>query len=243
MKKQSYILIVALTFLLISCKDKSKEESAVTYDNNPVISEWIYLFDGNDLSGWRGFNQETLPSNWIIEEGALKSMGSGGDIGGDIVFGKQSFKNFELSMEWKISEGGNSGIFYHVQEGEQYTSPYQNAPEYQLIDDLGFPEPLEDWQKLGADYAMYPADPDQKIVKDAGEWNTSRIIFTPEITEYWLNGKKVVSFVPWSEDWNERKKTGKWKDYPDYGKFKEGLIGLQDHGSFIWFRNIKIKEL
>ena len=239
MKKQSYFLIVIIAILFISCKEKLKEYS----ENKPAISEWLYLFDGKDTSGWRGFNSDVLPENWIIEDGTLKSLGTGGDIGGDIVYDKQSFEHFELSLEWKISEGGNSGIFYHVQEGEQYTSPYQNAPEYQLIDDLKFPEPLEDWQKLGADYAMYPADTTQKIVKKAGEWNSSRIIFTSELVEYWLNGKKVVSFVPWSEDWNERRASDKWKDYPDYGKYKKGLIGLQDHGSFIWFRNIKIKEL
>ena len=112
-----------------------------------------------------------------------------------------------------------------------------------MIDDIGFPEKLEDWQKLGADYAMYPADTTKKIVKEAGEWNSSRIVFTPEKVEYWLNGEKVVSFVPWSDDWKKRKSEGKWKEYPKYGLAKKGLIGLQDHGSFIWFKNIKIKKL
>lgn len=243
MKKQSYFLIVVLTILFISCKEKLKEESEVTSENKLDISEWVYLFDGTTSKGWRGFNSDVLPENWIIEDGTLKSMGTGGDIGGDIVYDKQSFEHFELSLEWKISEGGNSGIFYHVQEGEKYKAPYENAPEYQLIDDIGFSEPLEDWQKLGADYAMYPADITQKIVKKAGEWNTTRIIFSSEKAEYWLNGKKVVSFIPYSEDWKQRRNSGKWDKYPDYGTFKKGLIGLQDHGSFIWFRNIKIKEL
>ena len=243
MKKQSYFLIVVLTILFISCKEKLKEESEITSENKLATSDWVYLFDGTSTKGWRGFNSETLPYNWIVEDGTLKSQGTGGDIGGDIVYGKQAFEHFELSLEWKISEGGNSGIFYHVQEGEKYKAPYENAPEYQLIDDIGFSEPLEDWQKLGADYAMYPADVTQKIVKKAGEWNTARIIFSSNKAEYWLNGKKVVSFIPYSEDWKQRRNAGKWDDYPDYGTYKKGLIGLQDHGSFIWFRNIKIKEL
>lgn len=244
MKKPIFFIIATILFTMTSCKDKPKKENTESTAAVPEpVSEWVYLFNGTDTDGWRGYNSDSLPGTWVVEEGTLKSLGAGGDIGGDIVYGKQSFENFELSLEWKISEGGNSGVFYHVQEGEQYTSPYQNAPEYQLIDDLGFPQPLEDWQSLGADYAMYAADAEQKIVKAAGEWNTSRIIFTPEKTEYWLNGNKVVSFVPWSEDWMKRKETGKWKDYPDYGMHKKGLIGLQDHGSFIWFRDIKIREL
>lgn len=216
---------------------------AATEETPTATSEWIALFDGASTEGWRGFNQETLPENWIIEDGTLKSLGTGGDIGGDIVYGAREFEDFELSLEWKISEGGNSGIFYHVAEGPQYKAPYENAPEYQLIDDLGFPEKLEDWQQVGADYAMYPADPAKKLVKKAGEWNTTRIVFTKEKAEYWLNGQKVVEFAPWSDEWTQRRNSGKWDAYPDYGKFRKGLIGLQDHGSFIWFRDIKIREL
>ncbi|MCO6492904.1 MAG: DUF1080 domain-containing protein [Phaeodactylibacter sp.] len=230
---------------LYACNSDSGKTSAVeagTATETPAEKEWIILFDGTSLEGWRGFNQEALPENWVVEDGTLKSLGTGGDIGGDIVYGTRAFEDFELSLEWKISEGGNSGIFYHVQEGEQYQAPYENAPEYQLIDDIGFPEKLEDWQQVGADYAMYPADPEKKIVKKAGEWNSSRIVFTKEKAEYWLNGQKVVEFVPWSDDWNRRRNSGKWDDYPDYGKARTGLIGLQDHGSVIWFRNIKIRQ-
>ena len=121
------------------------------------------------------------------------------------------------------------------------------SPEYQLLDDLKWEEindaKLEEWQKTGADYAMYTPDVSQKIVKPAGEWNTSRIVFTLEMAEHWLNGKKILSFVPWSEDWEKRKNEGKWKDFPEYGKFKKGYIGLQDHDSPLWFKNIKIKKL
>ena len=136
-------------------------------------------------------------------------------------------------------------FFYHVKEG--YGAPYEVSPEYQLLDDLKWEEindaKLEEWQKTAADYAMHTPDTTQKIVKPAGEWNTSRIVFTETNAEHWLNGKKVLSFVPWSDDWNARKGSGKWEDKPDYGKFKTGYIGLQDHDSPIWFKNIKIKRL
>ena len=237
-----------LPAMMINCggKQQAAQENANAQNDkpeSPASEEWIILFDGSSTDGWRGFNQESLPVNWIIEDGALKSLGTGGDIGGDIVYGAREFDNFELSLEWKISEGGNSGIFYHVQEGDKYEAPYETAPEYQVLDDIGFTEPLKDWQMLGADYAMHPANPEKKIVKSAGEWNTTRIIFTPEKVEHWLNGKKIVEFVPWSEEWYANRNDGKWEDYPDYGLAKTGLIGIQDHGSYIWYKNIKIKPL
>lgn len=238
--------------LFVACKgnkeQKEEQESLNSEEIEEVIeeavtdSEWIVLFDGTTTEGWRGYNAETLPDGWIIEEGTLKSLGKGGDIGGDIVFGAMEFGEFELTLEWKIAEGGNSGIFYHVVEGEQYQAPYFTAPEYQVIDQIGFPQKLEAWQSIGADYGMYTPDY-EGVVKKAGEWNTSKIVFTHELVTYWLNGKKTVEFVPWSDDWKKRKEEGKWKDFADYGKAKKGLIGLQDHGSFIWYKDIKIKEL
>ena len=233
-----------MTIVLSSCSSERRDnEDEQNESKTDGKSGWITLFDGTSTDGWRGFNSEVVPPNWIIEEGTLKSLGSGGHMGGDIVYGEKKFSNFELELEWKVSAGGNSGIFYHVVEGDKYKSPYENAPEYQLVDNLGFPEPLKNWQMVGADYAMYPADSTKGVVKPANEWNTSKIIFTEKLVEYWLNGEKVVAFVPWSADWAARKNSGKWKDYPDYGKAKSGLIGVQDHGSFIWFRNIRIKEL
>ncbi len=244
------LAITAVSVFMISCGGKNKNQTAqdsaeaqVEKEASPAEEEWITLFDGSSTDGWRGFNREELPENWIIEDGSLKSLGTGGDIGGDIVYGAREFDNFELRFEWKISEGGNSGVFYHVLEGEKYKAPYESAPEYQVLDDIGFPEPLKDWQMVGADYAMHPADPEKKVVKPAGEWNTSRIIFTPQKAEHWLNGNKIVEFEPWTEEWYANRNSGKWEDYPDYGLAKSGLIGIQDHGSFIWYKNIKIKPL
>lgn len=233
-------LTISMAGLIISCAPQTKESATVEEEKR---SEWISLFDGTSTDGWRGFNMETLPANWVIEEGTLKSLGTGADVGGDIIYGEMEFENFELEVDWKISEGGNSGIFYHVVEGEQYHGPYQNAPEYQLIDNIGFEYPLEAWQSVGANYAMHIADSTKNFVKPANEWNKTKILFTPEKVEHWLNGEKLLEFVPWSEDWNERRLAGKWKDHPDYGKAKTGFIGFQDHGSFIWFRNVRIRRL
>ncbi|GMN10886.1 DUF1080 domain-containing protein [Croceitalea sp. MTPC9] len=242
-----YLLIV-ITFM-VSCKKEKKEAKEVN-STDVAKSEWIYLFDGKTTNGWRAYNGDSLPDEWVIKDGALtfdteKRLESERKGGKDIIYTAEEFDNFELYLEWKLPEGGNSGILYHIKEGNW--GPPEVAPEYQLLDDLKWEEinnaKLESWQKTGADYAMYAPDTTQKIVKPAGEWNTSKIRFTPELVEHWLNGKKIVSFKPWSKDWEERKQKGKWKDYTKYGTFKSGYIGLQDHDSPLWFKNIKIKRL
>lgn len=237
--------------VLLACTNEKEVqteevEEAIVLENALTDEEkeagWMLLFDGEDPFGWRAFNGTEFPEGWTVEDGALKALGKGGDIGGDIVFGPVDFEEFELEFTWKIATGGNSGVFYHVVEGPQYKAPYETGPEYQVIDQLGFPEPLEDWQSIAADYAMYPADV-EGVVKPAGEWNVSRIIFSAEGASYWLNGKKTLEFVPYSEDWMQRRNSGKWDAFPDYGKAKTGLIALQDHGSEVWFKNIKIRPL
>ena len=147
-----------------------------------------------------------------------------------------------MKWEWKISKEGNSGVLYHVVEDAKYSGPYQTGPEYQLIDDVGFPQKLEEWQKTGADYAMNVPNESKKL-KPVGEWNTSKIVFNKGHVEHWLNEAKIVEFRAWDAEWTKKKTTGKWKDYPDYGLAKTGLIALQDHGHKTFFKNIMIKEL
>ena len=240
MKTINLLVGAMLVLLVSSCDTTNKLTRAEKSDG------WILLFDGETTDGWKNFNEDHI-SGWIVEDGCLVGQGLGGDIGGDIVSVKE-YDNFILVWDWKLGDHGNSGVIYHVVEGEKYHAPYETGPEYQLIEDDDFREhgetvPLEDWQKTAADYAMYVAN-DQKQV-NLREWNSSKIVFSEEKAEYWLNGKKVLEFVPWSDDWNERRLSGKWEidKYPDYGQAKKGKLSLQDHGSKVWFRNIKIKEL
>jgi hypothetical protein len=207
-------------------------------------NEWISLFDGNTLTGWHGFNKTKPVHNWIIEDGALTCLGStgGNDFGGDLVT-DQDFSDFELEWEWKILKGGNTGLMYHVVEDEKYKAPYETGPEYQLIDDVGYPGRLEDWQLTGANYAMNAPDQSKKVLNPVGEWNQSKIIYQRGHVEHWLNNIKIVSFVEGSPAWNEEKKNGKWKDFPDYKITNRGKIALQDHGDREWFRHIRIKVL
>jgi len=247
------ITLLMVVLFIQSCKTDKKTALKPVLEDTVVDQEadnWIYLFDGASTKGWRAYNGEHLPPQWVVVDSTLtfdteKRLESERKGGNDIIYAAQEFDNFELYLEWKLPEGGNSGIFYHIQEGDWGVS--EVAPEYQLLDDLKWEAinnaTLEDWQKTGAAYAMYAPDEQQKIVKAAGEWNTSRIRFTSSLVEYWLNGKKTVSFKPWSADWEARKSKGKWKDFPKHGTFKKGYIGLQDHDSPLWFRNIKIKKL
>lgn len=230
---KTVVILLALTSVTLSMRMINKQEQK---------ADWTSLFDGKSFKGWHGFNKVGPIQNWTIEDGAMVCLGAAADAhGGDIV-SDQAYENFELKWEWKISKGGNSGLMYHVVEDKKYTAPYQTGPEYQMIDDVGFPQKLEDWQKTGADYAMNIAN-EKKKLKPVGEWNTSSIIFNKGHVEHWLNGQKIVEFQAWDDKWKKEKAEGKWKDYPDYGMAKTGLIALQDHGNKAYFKNIMIRIL
>lgn len=203
---------------------------------------WQLLFDGKSLNGWRDYHGETVTGPWTAEKGTLTSLGKGSDSTGYIITDRQ-YENFILIFDWKISEGGNSGVFYHVVERPEYKVPYVTGPEYQIVDDEGFPRPLEEWQKAGADYAMYTCDTIVKKLNKSGSWNSSKIVFDNGHVEHWLNGAKVIEFEAWTDDWFARKESGKWEFAPEYGLARSGHFALQDHGSRVWYKNIKIKEL
>lgn len=217
--------------------------------NSSKDSEWIYMFDGKTTDGWRGYNNETMPKKWEVINGELTfntelKLEKDWDGGNDIIYYKEQFENFELYLEWKLPKGGNSGVFYHVQEG--YNAPHNISPEYQILDDDGWEEinnaKLKNWQKAGANYGMHEPNISKKL-NPSGQWNSSRIIYDNNKVEHWLNGKIILSFFKDSDDWNKKRNSEIFRDKTDYGKFKKGYIALQDHDTPIWFRNIRIKKL
>ena len=234
---------------LCSCAETAKktDKAVVVKADSAVTTQLVSpvpvsLFDGMSLKGWHAFNKTGEIKNWAIEDGAMVCLGAAKDAhGGDIVSDKD-YENFELSWQWKVTAGGNSGVMYHVIELPKYKAPYETGPEYQMIDDIGFPEKLEEWQKSGADYGMNLTNEKKKLMP-VGEWNSSKIIFDKGHVEHWLNGEKIVEFTAWDEQWNKKKKEGKWKDFQDYGIAKTGKIALQDHGHKMYFKNIAITEL
>ena len=208
---------------------------------------WQLLFDGETLNGWRSFNETELLGGWHVVDGCIQAKGEGGDASGYIVTDKQ-YANFELVWDWKLTHGGNSGMLYHVVEHPKFKVPYVTGPEYQLIDNEGWeevnaPTKLEEWQKLGVDYAMHLPDYSKMKVNPVGEWNSSKIVYDNGHVEHWLNDEKILEFEAYTEDWFAKKASGKWGTATEYGLAHTGVICLQDHGDPASFRNIKIKEL
>lgn len=235
MKNTAALLILGVVFLFSSC---SKKQSLNTLSQNEMNEGWTLLFDGKSLDNWKTFNGGAV-TGWRMEDGILYNSGVGSDHGGDIIT-KKEYTNFELKIEWKVAPQSNSGIFYHVQEGLT-DAIYESGPEYQLIDDKGWPEKLEAYQHSGANYGMNA--PQNAKVMPIDDWNTSRILVKGSHVEHWLNGTKVVEYELWTPEWEENKAHSKWAEAPYYGMGKSGHVGLQDHGGQTMFRNIKIRKI
>lgn len=257
MKKISTIITLCIIVLpfISGCKEKNepvKENTTPPENKNQEeqkeSDDWVVLFDGTTTDGWRGYKKEHFPEAWKIEDGTIRCIGSGrGEAGnkdgGDIIF-DQKFKNFTLSLEWKISEGGNSGIFYLGQEDLDYI--WKTAPEMQILDNDKHPDAklgVDGNRKAGSLYDLIAAKPQN--AKPVGEWNQVEITVYNGTVVHKQNGVNVVEYHLWTPEWNELVAKSKFpslnKDWADVAS--EGYIGLQDHGDDVWFKNIKIKEL
>lgn len=205
---------------------------------SPATDEkgWITLFDGGDPAvHWRGFRQEGFPTGWEVRDACLVHVGPGG---GDIVT-RREFGSFELELDWKVTPGGNSGIFYHVSEDMPNT--WETGPEMQILDDGTHQDGKDRLTCAGADYALHPAP--LGAVKPVGQWNRARILVEGMHVRHWLNGVKTADFVRGSDDWKARVAASKFSRMPAYAKNARGHLALQDHGDEVWFRNIRVKPL
>ncbi len=246
------IFLYSLVAVMISCSSPAKKDAQSlnaeleknsppnTLSNAEKKAGWQLLFDGKTTSGWHGYNLSGFPDCWIIEEGAFTMTTQGSAESQDIITDKK-YRSFAFSIDFMLSPAANSGIIFQVEENPKYKFPYETGPEFQVIDHLGWEVKLEDWQKCGANYAMYPPLVDHP--KPVGEWNQLLLVVDGNNVTQMLNGEIVVKYQKYSEDWNKLRNSGKWVDYPDWGKFDEGHISLQNHGTRVWYRNIKIKEL
>jgi len=233
--KRIFVLILGIIAFLTVVAQNDKIN---TLSEKEKREGWQLLFNGKNLDGWRTFQGKEI-SGWKVIDGVLNNSGVGSDHGGDIIT-KVKYQNFELSLEWKIAPQSNSGIFYHVNE-KIGRAIYESGPEYQLIDDKGWPDKLREDQHSGANYGMHA--PKNAVVKDVNDWNQTRIIVDGTHVQHYLNGVKVVDYQLWDDDWKLLKENGKWQDYPYYGMARKGQIGLQDHGGLAQFRNMKIKVI
>lgn len=251
------VMILLLLFTAAGCSSdegsseasggESDQQESSSEQINTLTSEeqqegWVLLFDGKTTDGWRGVYKENFPEKgWKVEDGLLKVVASGGgeaEFGGDIITENQ-YSDFEFSLEFKLTEGANSGIKYFVKE--IYPEPEGSAVglEYQLIDDSR-PDVEGTWT-LASVYELYKAE--NKEVNPIGEFNKARIVAEGDHVEHWLNGKKVVEYTRGSEEFRDLVAESKYSDYENFGEASEGHILLQDHGHEVAFRNIKIRKI
>jgi len=244
-----YIMILVLSVVtLTACKKEKSNEPMAKQIEEPIDSiktsqDWITLFDGTSFDHWRGYLSDSMPAEWGIEDGTMAF--TPGKKGGKNIITKEKFTNFILSLEWKISEGGNSGIFWGVHEDPAYSEAYQTGPEIQVLDNERHPDAKANpkYHQAGALYDM--VQPIQDVCKPAGEWNECmlKIDHVQNEGSVTLNGTVIVEFPVHGEAWDALVANSKFKDWEGFGKYQTGHIGLQDHSDKVWFRNIKIKKL
>ena len=196
---------------------------------------WRLLFDGATTAGWRNFKSEAISPHWTVEDGALTTDGQGGDI-----VSADEFENFDLSLEWKISEGGNSGIFFGVVEGD-YDAIWRTGPEMQILDNDRAEDRFKPSHLAGANYDLQA--PRVAAARPVGEWNLARIRVDHGHVQQWLNGQLVVEYDLWTPAWEQAVAASKFATMPGYGRAHRGHLALQDHGYRVWFRSIRIRAL
>ena len=197
---------------------------------------WKLLFDGKSLEGWRGYKTEAVGAGWKAQDGALVLTAA---KAGDILTAAE-YGDFELAFEWKISEGGNSGVIYRSGLGE--SASYRTGPEYQVLDNQKAKDNKLGNHLAGSLYDIGPEAP-RALPKPVGQWNSSRLLVRGWRVEHWLNGVKVVALDLASPEGKAAIAASKFKDWPKFASLSRGHIAFQDHGDVVSYRSIKIREL
>jgi hypothetical protein len=219
--------------------DGTVPQAGATTMTNPSAqeqaAEWRSLFDGKTQNGWRVYHGKGPSAGWSVIDGILMKTKATDDI-----ITVDQFGDFELALDWKVSQGGNAGLFYRGTE--EYEKVYWSATEYQILDDANARDGRNRLTSAGAAYGLYPSP--VGVVKPAGEWNSTRIVARGPHVEHWLNGTKLLEYELWSPDWEAKVKASKFAEWPNYGRAKRGHIAIQgDHGGELSLRNIRIREL
>ena len=213
--------------------------SAAAQEHNTLTAAekeagWRLLFDGQSLDGWRRYDGESMTGGWVVDDGALAHV-----RGGRSIVTNDVFEDFELSLEWKVEPGGNSGVFYRAAPGQEEI--FHSAPELQILDDAAHADGRSPLTSAGANYALHGVP--RGVVRPAEQWNEVRILVQGAHVEHWLNGVKVVEYELGSADWQAKVAASKFVEWPAYGQAPRGHVGLQDHGDRVWFRNLKLREI
>ena len=238
-------IFLLLLLGLVACKKQNQHSKLDknTLTHEVTENDWLILFDGTGTDQWRGYLSDTIFSEWTVDRGTLKFTPS--DKAGKNIITKKKFTNFILSLEWKISENGNSGIFWGVHEDKKFPEAYQTGPEIQVF---GHGKSLDsdainETHRAGSLFDMIGCD--LSLINPEGEWNLCvlKIEHENNIGSVSMNGKEAFTFPVHGEKWDEMVKNSKFRDWKGFGAYKTGHIGLQDHSDKVWYKNIKIKEL
>jgi 3-keto-disaccharide hydrolase len=231
------VTILSLCFATTAFADDTEHTPKPnTLTEQEQADGWELLFDGQTLDKWRGYKVDDVPAGWVIQDQSVTRIGQDGWI--DLVT-RETFDDFELSLEWKISEAGNSGIFFNVTEDHEH--PWDSGPEMQILDNTHHGDGADPRTSAGANYALHA--PTQDATRPVGEFNHVRIIVRGNHVEHHLNGVKLLEYELGSDQWQKLVADSKFSQMPAYGQSPAGHIALQDHGDPVSFRNIKIRRL
>ena len=245
------LMIACSSIVIISCNSQNDKSNTEAMQNDSTKTSqtnndgWISLFDGTTTKGWHKYGGGAVGSGWKIQDGSIfldtTVEVNGKRDGGDIVTDEE-FENFDLKLEWKIAKNGNSGIMFCVHEDTtKYKYPFETGPEMQVLDNEGHPDGKIKKHRAGDLYDLVSCS--KETVKPVGEWNQVEIKLLNGKLDFYLNGENVVSATMWDDNWNKLVAGSKFKTMPDFGTYKKGHIGLQNHGNMVWYRNIQIKKL
>lgn len=243
---RNLVLTAISSFVLGACSTSQKMTADNSLSTKEQLEGWQLLFDGKTTNGWHTYGKNTVGAAWKVTDGTLhldasnKSGWQTGD-GGDIVT-DQEFGDYHLKLEWKISPNGNSGIIFNIQDDPaKYKYVWHTGPEMQVLDNNGHPDAKIHKHRAGDLYDLIASS--KETVRPVGEWNLAEIIQHNNKLELRLNGETIVTTSLWDESWKSLLAGSKFRDMPDFGRFRSGRIALQDHGDNVWFRNIKIRKL
>ena len=219
---------------------------------------WRLLFDGQTLAGWRGLGYDTVPTgHWVVVDGAIKKIANGQvprvadgrPLNGGDLMTVDTFGDFELTWEWKVTPTANSGVKYNVSEEISVAQGGAGGPshsalgfEYQMLDDDRHEDGKLPTHRSGALYDLIAPSADKRL-RPVGEWNRSTVIFRGNHGEHWLNGQKIVEFELGTAHMDSLVAKSKYRVIPGFADRRKGHIVLQDHGDEVYFRNIKVRPL
>ncbi len=254
------LIIVAIAFAMLQSCNANNETTAPASDSTSTVmtgndsdSGWVHLFNGKSMDQWHTYGKSTLDAGWVIQQDSVLYLDTsatarnaqGNRINNNIITNDE-YGNFDLKLDWKISEKGNSGIIFYVKEDTAlFHENYNSGMEMQVLDNgtptsLGHPDGKLYSHRAGDLYDLLAA---KEAANPFGEWNHAEIVSNNGKLDFFLNGQHTLSTTMWDDNWRQMIAVSKFKDMKDFGTFKQGKISLQDHGSAVWFKNIRIKKL